>query len=206
MSLAKSNTAIPSNDRPVSTIRATGYRRCPRRRQTRLCDSQSTITTMTSSYDPEIHHRCSIRLKGYDYTRPGAYFITIVTQNRKLLFGKISNGEMKPNDFGEIVESCWLALPQHYPQLILDEFALLPAHVHCIMIIKNKSRHGIPEFVRAFKTFSARRINQQRKSPGTTVWQRDYYEHIIRDEDALIRIRTYIKNNPLNWSMSIDEL
>ena len=169
------------------------------------------------------HHRRSIRIKGYDYTRPGAYFVTICTHNRAFLFGEVTNGKMHLNAFGHIVESCWHDLPNHYPNLLLDAFTVMPNHVHGIVIITDvgvgaglkpaptnaiytntqsnrpTERHGLPEVVRAFKTFSSRRINAMRGTPRTPVWQRNYYEHVVRNEEALKRIREYIATNPLRW-------
>ncbi|MFA6659144.1 MAG: transposase [Victivallaceae bacterium] len=162
----------------------------------------------------------SARLKGWDYSSPGHYFITICTKNRKCLFGEIKNGKMLPNQYGEILENCWNDLPNHYPNLKLDQFAVMPNHVHGIIIIENDNNtivetglkpvstempditdrtHGLSEFIRALKSFSARRINEQRQTPGITVWQTRFHDHIIRDENELNRIRQYIKNNPLNW-------
>jgi REP element-mobilizing transposase RayT len=159
-------------------------------------------------------NRRSIRLKGYDYTQPGAYFITIVTQNRACLFGKVVDGEMRLNEFGKIVEFTWYDLVNHGVGIELDAFVVMPNHVHGIVIIADdpvgagsepaptlgRKRHGLPEIVRQFKTFSARRINEHRKTPGAVVWQRNYYEHIIRSDESLNRIRQYIVENPLRWA------
>ncbi len=167
-------------------------------------------------YDPKKHHRRSIRLKGYDYTRPGAYFITICTQNRECLFGEVVKGRMVLNELGRIVEWTWHDLPNHLPHIRLDEFVIMPNHVHGIVWIVDDGavavgagsepaptasfrRHGLPEIVRQFKTFSARRINAHRGTRGTRVWQRNYYEHIIRNRAALDRIRWYIRMNPRRW-------
>ncbi len=168
------------------------------------------------TYDPRRHRRRSIRLKGYDYTQPGAYFVTMVTHHRRPLFGEVVDGEMRLNMFGEIVEWTWRDLPNHVANIVLDAFVVMPNHVHGIVIIvddkhivgagsepapTNRKRHGLPEIVRQFKTFSARRINEHRGVRGVPVWQRNYYEHIIRNERALHRIRAYIRNNPRRWAM-----
>jgi hypothetical protein len=87
-------------------------------------------------YDPEKHHRRSIRLKGYDYTRAGAYFITIVTQNRACLFGAVVEGRMRLNPLGQIVQECWLAIPDHFPHALLDEFVIMPNHLHGIIVLQ----------------------------------------------------------------------
>lgn len=178
-------------------------------------------------YDPERHHRRSIRVKGYDYAQAGAYFVTVCTQGRQCLFGDVAAGEMRLNEFGQIVLDCWLDLPRHYPHVALDAFVVMPNHVHAVVMLiddvegvvgagfkpaptanaaadagmekPGKQRHGLPEVVRAFKTFSARRVNALRASPGLPLWQRNYYEHIIRNDAALDRIRAYIAANPAVW-------
>jgi REP element-mobilizing transposase RayT len=179
------------------------------------------------TYDPQRHHRQSIRLKGYDYAQSGAYYVTVVVQNRDCLFGEIADGQMRLNAFGEIVQTCWNDLPNHYPHVELDAFVVMPNHVHGVIVINdtvgaslklapttdiaptdiatmdaapaNMKRHGLPEIVRGFKTFSARRINELRGTPGVPVWQRNYYERVVRDGHALNRIRQYIVNNPKRW-------
>ncbi|HCL55426.1 MAG TPA: transposase [Spirochaetia bacterium] len=133
----------------------------------------------------------SVRLNGWDYSAPGYYFITVCTKNRECLFGEIINGEMMPNEYGEILENCWNDLPNHYPNLKLDQFAVMPD-------ITDKT-HGLFEFIRALKTFTARRINEHRQTPGIPVWQSRFHDHIIRDENELNRIRKYIIDNPANW-------
>ncbi len=129
---------------------------------------------------------------------------------------------MAANRFGACVEASWASLPEHYGNVALDEFILMPNHVHGVIIIQDEPfvvgagfkpalapavdsrRHGLPEIVRAFKTFSARKINEMRGSPGTLVWQRGFYDHVIRDEDELNRVRTYILDNPRKWSEDVD--
>lgn len=164
------------------------------------------------TYNPEIHHRRSIRLKGFDYSRPGEYFVTICTQNRICLFGDVINGTMVLNKYGKIVEKCWFDLPNHYNNVKLNEYIIMPNHFHGIISMVGVGFkptptmdehigkcHGLSEIVRALKTFSARQINEIKNSPGVPVWQRNYYEHIIRDDDSYYRISAYIKNNPVNW-------
>ena len=175
------------------------------------------------TYNPEIHHRRSIRLKGYDYTRAGAYFITICVKDKYCLFGKIMNGKMKLNELGQVTETCWIEIPNHFPNTNLDEFVIMPNHVHGIIVLRDTvgERHAvhlrygdqskkieqfgkpvpssIPTIIRSFKSAVTRHINILRQSPGTPVWQRDYYEHIIRNETALNQIRQYIIHNPFRW-------
>lgn len=180
-------------------------------------------------------HRRSIRLRGYDYAQAGAYFVTIVTKDRACLFGEIVDGEMRPNQFGRIIQATWNELPEHYSGVECDAFVVMPNHVHGIIVLVEDdggvgsndvgaglkpaqpglrpttapraglnpapTRHRLAEIIRAFKTFSARRINDMRKTPGFPIWQRNYYEHIVRSENELNRIREYIANNPLQWEM-----
>ena len=154
----------------------------------------------------------STRLKHFDYSSNGAYFVTICTKNRECVFGNVINGEMKLSDRGKIVEQCWDDLPNHYLNCILDTFVIMPNHVHGIIIIDNpveagfkpastnKKHHGLFEIIRAFKTFSSRKINQIQKSFYFR-WQRDYYEHVIRNDEELNRVREYIINNPVQWEL-----
>ncbi len=168
------------------------------------------------SYNSEKHHRRSIRLKGYDYSQPGAYFVTICTHQRDCLFGSVINGQMILNEYGKIVEQTWFDLVNHVGNVELDAFVVMPNHVHGIIIIIDNSdvvgagsepaptlrkSQPLPEIVRQFKTFSAKRINQIRRTAGVPVWQRNYYEHIIRQEEVLQQLRAYISENPQRWEL-----
>ena len=178
----------------------------------------------TRNYNPDIHHRHSIRLKNYDYSQNGMYFVSVCAQNKECLFGKIINGKMELNDAGKIIAATWYDLPNHNIGIELDEFIVMPNHVHGIIMIvgagskpaqpvecsiqTNQIRAGLepaptniglPEIVRQLKTFSARKINQLRNNFGVPVWQRNYFEHVIRNEKSLGKIRKYISNNPCNW-------
>jgi REP element-mobilizing transposase RayT len=160
-------------------------------------------------YDPQIHHRRSIRLQGYDYSQAGLYFITICCQNRECLLGEMVNGEMICNDAGEMVQTAWNDLSNHYGHIKLDTFIIMPNHIHGIIALTNVragfkpaptgKRHGLSEIVRALKTFSARHTNETRNTPGTKLWQRNYWEHIIRNENEYRRISEYITHNPTKW-------
>jgi len=170
-------------------------------------------------YDPRRHHRHSIRLKGYDYSLSGAYFITICVHHGQCVLGAIDNAEMRLSAYGNIVAATWESLPDHYSCIELDAFVVMPNHVHGIVVLvdastdtlptaetglepaltRNGHRHGLPEIVRAFKSFSARGINQSKGIQGQPFWQRNYYEHIIRNERAYLAIREYILSNPANW-------
>jgi putative transposase len=164
----------------------------------------------------------SARLRGYDYSRDGAYFVTICAKNRKCIFGAISTIEdsnyddvetglrpvsttpiIKLSEIGKIVSDCWFDLPNHYPNIILDGFIIMPNHIHGIITIHNKKQdeqiHGLPEFIRAFKSFSSRHIHENVKPNKSGIWQPRYYDHIIRTDSELNHIRCYIADNPTNW-------
>ena len=113
-----------------------------------------------------------------------------------------ASAEMQLNKFGQIVQYAWYDLPKHYPHIELDTFCIMPNHVHAIIVLNDSpvaKRHPLSEVVRAFKSFSARRINSLRNSQGIPVWQRNYYEHIIRDQEDYLSKSNYILDNPLNW-------
>jgi putative transposase len=152
---------------------------------------------------PNDHHprRRSTRLPGYDYSQAGAYFITVCTQNRAMLFGEVIDCDVRLTEMGTIVQQIWSDLPTHYDGIDLDAFIVMPNHVHGIIVLSDQSdrRHAISEIVRGFKTFSARRANERLGRRGA-LWQRGYYEHVIRNEKALDRIRVYIANNPPQWA------
>ena len=163
-------------------------------------------------FDPKIHHRRSIRLQGYDYSQAGAYFVTIVTWQREMLFGKIVNGEMKLNEFGEIVSQKWQWLETQYEYMELGAWVVMPNHFHGILVIHDDGRGGsrpaptptkrksLGGLIGAFKTVSTKQINLLRNTEGQVVWQRNYYEHIIRNESEMDRITRYIESNPARWA------
>ncbi|MFH0879097.1 MAG: transposase [Lentisphaerota bacterium] len=155
---------------------------------------------MVARYNPAIHHRRSIRLKGYDYSKEGVYFVTICVQERECLFGEVVNGEMVVNDAGARVQAVWDELPCHYPHVRLDAFVIMPNHVHGIVVFLTP--HPAPtvgEIVRGFKARCTHAINQMRNTRGVPVWQRNYYEHIIRGDVDYNRIAEYISTNPQRW-------
>ena len=166
----------------------------------------------------------SIRLKGYDYSRAGAYFVTICTHNKECLFGDVVNGNLALNDFGRMVDSEWLKTTEIRKNVILDKYIVMPNHFHGMFLITEndsgkarlattkcnvsikmefgKPKPGsLPVIVGSFKSAVARQINLMRNTPGKEVWQRNYYEHIVRNPDELDRIREYIVTNPLRWQM-----
>lgn len=173
-------------------------------------------------YNPEIHHRRSIRLKHYDYSRTGAYFVTICTQNKECLFGNVIGGKMQLNDMGLFTSQCWNDIPKHFPNAKLDEFIIMPNHIHGIVILnvgaknfspdlpRNNSdransylplQHGtsmtIGSIVRGFKIGVTKWAREN--THYNTPWQRNFYEHIILNESDMNKIREYIAINPLNW-------
>ncbi len=163
-------------------------------------------------YNPDIHHRRSIRLQGYDYRQAGAYYVTIclhggwlqkdgmTSATNDLRLGDITEGILHLNEYGDIVHDQWVTLPDHHTYLELDEFVIMPNHFHGILVFIENSPSSLSKIIGAFKSFSALRINKLRNVQGVPVWKRDYYEHIIRDEADLNRIREYIMNNPTKWS------
>jgi len=158
------------------------------------------------NYSPNIHRRRSIRLKEYDYSQAGMYFMTICAHKRACLFGEIEKDAMVLNDAGKIVRATWNNLPEHYAHVALDELVIMPNHLHGIVVFDAlvgpaPARHGLSEIVRAFKTFSSRRINEIRGTRGASVWQRNYWERVIRNESELAHIREYIQNNPRQWEL-----
>ena len=168
-------------------------------------------------YNPDTHRRRSIRLKGYDYTQAGAYFVTVVTYGRECLFGDVVDGDMVLNENGQIIVEEWVRTADIRPNVSLDVFIVMPNHIHSIIMIADgrgtlqraptterfgqPTSNSIPTIVRLFKSVTTKRINVVRGMPGSAVWQGNYYEHIIRDEDDLCRIREYIVNNPLQWEV-----
>jgi len=159
-----------------------------------------------------IKQRKPNRLKKYDYSSSGWYFITICTQNREHFFGNIVNNIMVMNKFGKIVNLQWLWLKKQYVDFVdTDEFIIMPNHFHGILIIKNilnpvgtgldlslqKKCLSLSNIIGAFKTTSSKYIHQT--GLNSFKWQRSFYDHIIRNEYSLFRIREYIKDNPRNW-------
>lgn len=176
-------------------------------------------------FNPDIHRRRSIRLKGYDYSQAGAYFVTICTKDKECLLGEVANGEMQLNNMGAIVQQCWNNIPRHFPNTAIDEFIVMSNHVHGIIILtnnvgaqfiapdgnQNTTKLGVMkqgamnraptlgEIVRTFKARCTHAIKRLNNTVGIPLWQRNYYEHIIRNETELNKIREYIISNPLNW-------
>ena len=198
-----------------------------------------------SGFDPKIHHRQSIRLQGFDYSRAGAYFVTIVTHGRDCLFGEIVDGELKLNRFVEIVKWEWLELPKRLHYIEFGAFMVMPNHFHGILIIrdtvgatrpgltvtragnapsstmppdgidgsplpdKSSQPHGpqpasLGAVIAKFKSRVTKRLWKIPSMHGKPIWQRNYFEHIIRNDREMERIRHYIETNPSAW-MEDDE-
>lgn len=169
------------------------------------------------AFHPDIHHRRSIRLPNYDYTCPGAYFVTVCVQNRECLFGDVVGGSVQLNEWGRMVHDEWLRTETLRSNVRLYAFVVMPNHFHAIVTI-DEFRRGtarraptterfgrpvsgsLPTIMRAFKSAATKRINRLRTSPGVPVWQRNYYERIIRDDGEIHRIREYIAANPTHWA------
>jgi REP element-mobilizing transposase RayT len=184
-------------------------------------------------YDPQHHHRRSIRLQEYDYGQVGVYFITICTRDRVCLFGEVVDGQLRLNAAGRFVETCWEGIPDHFPNVELDAFVVMPNHVHGLIVITPHdvgarldgagsrsdgvgARHAVPlpgteqfgkpvsgsvpTIVRSFKSAVTKRIRQMVGDPEAIIWQRNYYEHIVRDAASLNHIRQYIRENPVRWA------
>jgi putative transposase len=167
-------------------------------------------------YNPDLHHRHSIRLRGWDYRSAALYFVTIVSHERELIFGEITDRVMALSPFGTIVEEEWLASPTVRSNIELDEFIVMPNHLHGIVWItespaRSKVNSGsgqqaargytwsLGAMIGGFKATVTKRINTQRDSRGVPVWQRSYHESIIRDKDELATVRQYILDNPAHW-------
>ena len=183
-----------------------------------------------SSFNPEIHRRKSIRLKGYDYSRPGCYFVTIILHNIRCMFGGYCDGNIVLNDIGEIARKYWLNIPNHFPNVELDGYIIMPDHIHGILWLQsNRKCRGVQ--LNALTTPSDQRTidrHYSKMSPKSgslsvivrnyksTVtrwckkndhpqfkWHRNYFERVIRDKEELMKIREYIKFNPLQKALPV---
>ena len=154
--------------------------------------------------DPQVHNRGTIRLQGYDYAQPGAYYITLCTCDKMPLFGNVSGSKVTLNGFGKIADQEWKGSETMRKEITLDEYVIMQNHLHGIVWI----REGVAEhtstpigsMIRGYKSMVTKRINALRKSAGRPVWQRNYWERIIRNTAELEKFQTYIRNNPANWA------
>lgn len=154
-------------------------------------------------FDPAVHHRRSMRLHTYDYSRPGRYFITIDVEAMRCLFGFVSVGEMHLNAAGRMVEKWVLELPKRYCGLQVEAFVVMPNHVHFILHSR-KAGTELAGVITWFKTMTTNEYIRGVKQKGWPrfdgrFWQRNYYDHIIRDGKSLDGIRLYIAENPMRW-------
>ena len=160
--------------------------------------------------------RKCLRLAEYDYAREGAYFVTVCAQGRQSVFGKIMDGRMQMSRIGKIVDECWRVIPDHFAHIRLDEYMVMPDHIHGIIFVDHARRGtacraptterfgkpvagSIPTIVRSFKSAVTKRIHEIPGIEYIAVWQRNYYEHIIRNDADLNRVRQYIEFNPQQW-------
>ena len=163
-------------------------------------------------FDRQKHHRRSIRLKEYDYSQAGAYYVTINLQNRECLFGEIVDSEMILNEAGIMIIEQWKALLERFPNIELDIYQIMPNHFHGIIVIvgatlvvAQESNPTLGNIIGAFKSITTHKYikgvdNKNWAQFYKRLWQRNYYEHVVRDEKDLNRIRDYIQSNPANWN------
>ena len=167
----------------------------------------------------ERHHRHSVRLGGRDYAKAGRYFVTVCSKNKECVFGEITDGKMKLSTLGEIVADEWKKTPQIRPYVVLDAWVVMPNHMHGIFILEDcpgtvgaRRRHAptqrvfaqpipdsLPTIINQFKGAVTRRIRALPGGYDGDVWQRNYHEHIIRNDAELGQVRVYIRENPRNW-------
>ena len=147
----------------------------------------------------------SKRLAGYDYSQPGFYFVTICTQEHRLVFGTITDGQMSLKDPGQLAESVWFSLPRRFAHVKLHEYVFMPNHLHAILELtaldptRADPRAALWEIVRVFKAATSYQIRRSEGKPWFA-WQDEYYDTIIHTEIALHRIRQYILENPVRWN------
>lgn len=165
------------------------------------------------------HKRRSIRLRGADYSEPGGYFLTICAGERKSIFGRIEKGRTLLNELGNIVQECWVAIPEHFPTAELKEFVVMPNHLHGIIVLKVGVRYivpsdprarniesfqiptkgTIPTIVRAFKAAVTRKAGENFGAACSDIWQRNYFERVLRDGQEYADASRYILENPQKW-------
>ncbi len=194
------------------------------------------------AYNPDIHHRNSVRLRSYDYRSAGAYFVTICTFQKEAILAEIVDRAASLSSLGNVVQECWQQIPEHFPHVNLDEFIIMPNHLHGIVFINDSdvgathaspdltavtdfpdiadvsitapddsARHASPlqkpgpvkqslgAIIGSFKSACTKQINESRNTAGMPVWQRNYHERIIRNEEELLSLRDYVLTNPARW-------
>jgi REP element-mobilizing transposase RayT len=151
--------------------------------------------------------RKQLRLPQFDYSTPADYFITLVTYQRQHIFGAIHNAETTLTEPGTFIQQTWTSLPSRYPNILLGPYVIMPNHLHAVITFtdfpttspQDRRKMTLPLILGYFKMTTAKNINLLRSTPGTPLWQRNYYEHIIRNEHEYHNIESYILNNPANW-------
>ena len=145
--------------------------------------------------------RRSIRLRDYDYSNAGAYFVTICTYHRQCALSEVVGETIVMNPVGEAIAQIWQSLPERFPNIEIDAWVIMPNHLHGVVGITDRaSSKPLGQLIGAFKVLSTRRANAIRRTVRAMLWQRNYYEHVVRTEADLERIREYIAMNPARWS------
>jgi len=176
---------------------------------------------MDATPSSDLHRRRSLRLADYDYGKVGAFFLTMSTLWGSCTLADIVGSDVYLTGWGEIVQEEWLRTPQIRPEVLLDEYVVMPNHFHAVVVVVEDTRplpsvdkvieapeptgvrrpaRSLGSLVAGFKISTTKRINVLRGTPGAPFWQRNYYEHVVRNDVDMDRIRTYIRNNPLRWS------
>jgi REP element-mobilizing transposase RayT len=163
--------------------------------------------------EAKMEHRKYNRLSGYDYSQNGQYFVTVCTYNRIEWLGKIENDRMILNECGQVISECWHDIPEHYRNVRLDESAVMPNHVHGVIVISNVigteqcsvpiKRVSLSKIIKSFKDTCIKRIRSESGNISFS-WQRSFYDHVIRNENELMEIREYILNNPKKWDLDVE--
>ena len=182
-----------------------------RRLRIRLCRLRRSRhhLPMERAWQPRVSmRRRSIRLRGHDYSAPGVYFVTVCANTH--LFGRVRAREMILSQFGEIARDCWTSIPSHFPRVRLGAFVVMPDHVHGILMLRDSKTRvsaighmrpgSLGTVVRSFKSAAAYRINSLRGTRIGGIWQRNYFDRIIRSRDELRDVRRYIRDNPARWA------
>ncbi|MBA2754319.1 MAG: transposase [Chloroflexia bacterium] len=162
-------------------------------------------------YDPNHHHRRSVRLRGHDYSDAGLYFVTICTARREPVLGKVRDDRVCLSDLGNLIAAEWMALPGRFPTIALDACVVMPDHLHGIIMLgavpldernqgPSASSPTLGQVIGVFKSVSGIAANRVSGRSGASFWQRDYYERIIRDDAMLDHARRYIETNPARWA------
>ena len=152
------------------------------------------------------------RLNKYDYSQPGYYFVTVCVRNKVNYFGEIKNRQMVLNEYGAVAAVYWQKISDYYCSVKLDEWAIMPNHIHGIIVLSGTEHCSVPttkksvslsQIVKSFKDVTVKHIRSE-FSDICFAWQRSFYDHIIRDESSLSRMREYIANNPAQWDLDIE--